>query len=378
MITTFNLPLKIIFGEGSINQLGEEAKAVGKKAMVVTYPDIRKVGLLDKIVKDLTDNGIETTPFEEVEPNPRSTTIDKGAAIVRENKIDLVIGVGGGSAMDSAKGIAVTSTGTASVWDYVMQKAQVKGTVPSLIQIPTLAGTGSELNNVGVISNWETHEKRGLFHPDAWAKVSIIDPELTVTVPKFQTGSGAADIFSHIVEYYVMPEKRLPVNDAWREALMRIIIEFLPKVLAKPDDIEGRTQLSWASTVAMSQLARIGGTEGMMTCHGIEHAVSAIYDVTHGAGLAALLPAWMKHIQPVRQERFEMLGKNVFGKKDGIKAFEEWLEEVGMRIRLGDLGCEPERADEVAENTIKTFAAIDRHPRKLDAAAIAQIYRDSF
>lgn len=281
--------------------------------------------------------------------------------------------------MDSAKGIAVASTGTVSVWDYVMREAQPKEDILSLIQIPTLAGTGSELNNIGVISNWETHEKRILFHPKAWAKVSIIDPELTITVPKFQTGSGAADTFSHIVEYYLMPEKRLPVNDAWREALMRIIIEFLPRALAKPDDIEARTQLSWTSTIAMSQLARIGGTEGLMTCHSIEHALSAIYDVAHGAGLAALLPAWMKRIQPMRQERFDMLGKNVFGKKDGIKAFEEWLEEVGIRIRLGDLGCEIERADDIAENVLLTSpGGIDQYPGNLDAEAIAQIYRDSF
>ena len=116
----------------------------------------------------------------------------------------------------------------------------------------------------------------------------------------------------------------------------------------------------------------------MMTCHGIEHAVSAIYDVTHGAGLAALLPAWMRHVQPVRPERFEMLGKNVFGKPDGIKAMEEWLEEMGMRVKLGDLGCEIERAADVAENTIATFPALNQHPRELNAEGIAQIYRDSF
>jgi len=378
MITTIHLPVKIVFGDGSVNQLGEEARAIAKKAMIVTYPDIRKVGLLDRILNSLKENEIETTVFEEVEPNPRSTTVDKGAGIVRDQKIDLVIGLGGGSAMDAAKGIAITSSGSVSVWDYVMQQARATGPVPSLIQVPTLAGTGSEINNVGVISNWETHEKRLLFSPSAWAKTSIIDPELTITVPKNQTGAGGVDTFSHLVEYYVMPDKPLPLNDAYREAVMRIVVKYLPKALAKPDDIEARTQLSWASTIAMSGLARLGGTVGMMTCHGIEHAVSAIYDVTHGAGLAALLPAWMRHVQPVRQERFDMLGKNVFGKSDGIKATEEWLEEIGMRLKLGDLGCEIERAGDIAENTIATFAALNQHPRELNAEGIAQIYRDSF
>ena len=159
---------------------------------------------------------------------------------------------------------------------------------------------------------------------------------------------------------------------------MRIVVKYLPKVLARLDDIEARTQLSWASTIAMSQLARLGGTVGSMTCHGIEHAVSGYYDITHGDGLAALLPAWMKHILPVRKERLDLLGKNVFGKADGILATEEWLEEVGMKLRLRDLGCELERAEEIAEITVKTFRRLRLHPRTLDAEAIAQIYRDSY
>jgi len=168
------------------------------------------------------------------------------------------------------------------------------------------------------------------------------------------------------------------VNDGIREAVMRVVVEYLPQVLAQLDDIEARTQLSWASTIAMSQLARLGGTVGAMTCHGIEHAVSGYYDITHGDGLAAPLPAWMRHILPVRKERLDLLGKNVFDKADGILATEEWLQEVGMRLRLRDLGCELERADEIADITLKTFPRLNLHPRTLDAEAIAQIYRDSY
>ncbi|UCC16775.1 MAG: iron-containing alcohol dehydrogenase, partial [Dehalococcoidales bacterium] len=127
-----------------------------------------------------------------------------------------------------------------------------------------------------------------------------------------------------------------------------------------------------------SQIIRLGGTVGSMTCHGIEHAISGYYDVTHGEGLAALLPAWMKHISLVRKERLDLLARNVFEKSNGIMAFEEWLEKVGMRLRLRDLGCERERAEEIANITVKTFRNIRLHPRTLDAKAIAQIYRDSF
>ena len=240
-----------------------------------------------------------------------------------------------------------------------------------------MAGTGSELNPVAVITNWETHEKSAVFNPYVWAKVAIVDPELTITVPKNQTASGGVDTFSHLVEYYLMPEAPIPMNDAIREAIIRMVVKYLPKALAKPDDIEARTQLSWASTIAMSSLATLGGTAGAMTCHGIEHAVSGYYDVAHGVGLAALLPAWMRHILPVRKERLDMLGTNVFGKKDGIAATEEWFKEVGMNVRLRDFSCDPELADDIADNALRTFPQMGVHPRPLDKEAIAQIYRDS-
>jgi len=378
MITTFYLPTRIVFGPGSVDRLGEEAKEIGRKAIIVTYPDIRRIGLLDKVVEDLKAKEVDTLVFEEVEPNPRSSTVDKGARIARDEKVDLVIGLGGGSAMDAAKGIALASTATESIWYYVSTRVQVTSSIPSLIQVPTMAGTGSEVNPGAVITNWETHDKVAIVNPFMWAKVAIVDPEVTITVPKKQTAAGGVDTFSHLVEFYLMPETPLAVNDGIREAVMRVVVEYLPQVLAQLDDIEARTQLSWASTIAMSQLARLGGTVGAMTCHGIEHAVSGYYDITHGDGLAALLPAWMKHILPLRRERLDLLGKNVFGKADGILATEEWLDEVGMKLRLRDLGCELERADEIADITLKTFPRLNFHPRTLDAEAIAQIYRDSY
>ena len=373
----FYLPIKVFFGPGSINQLGQEARALGSKAMIVTYPDIRKLGFLDILLKDLKIQGLETEVFEELGPNPRSSTVDKAAWIARKRKIDLVIGLGGGSAMDAAKGIALASTGEAPIWDYMMDKAKVSGPVPALIQVPTLAGTGSELNPIAVFTNWENHEKRFIINSSLWAKVAIIDPELTVTVPKKQTAAGGVDILSHIMECYLMPEKPLPMNDAIREAVMKVVVQFLPKVLAHPDDIDARSQLSWASTIASSDLSRLGGAAGSMTCHGIEHAISGYYDINHGAGLAALLPVWMKQFLPARRERFALLGRNVFGKADGIAAFVEWLDEISMKLRLRDLGCELERADEIANIALKVWD-YQLHPTRIDAKTIAQIYRDAF
>ena len=377
MITQFYMPIKILFGPGNINQLGQEARVLGRKAMVVTYPDIRKLGYLDIVVKDLNAKGIETEVFEELEPNPRSSTVDRAARIARKQKVDLVIGLGGGSAMDAAKGIALASSSGASIWDHLMNKAQINSPVPALIQAPTLAGTGSELNPIAVFTDWESHEKRFIKNPKLWAKVAIIDPALTISVPEKLTAAGGVDAMSHIMECYLLPEKPLPMNDAIREAVMKVIVQFLPEVLTHPDDINARSQLSWASTIASSELSRLGGSAGSMTCHGIEHAISGYYDINHGAGLAALLPAWMKQILPARKERLDLLGRNVFGKTDGIAAFEEWLAEVGMKLRLRDLGCELERADEIARIALRVWD-FQLHPTKLDARAITQIYRDAY
>jgi hypothetical protein len=376
---TFYLPVRIVYGAGTIDRLGGEAKAIGRKAMVVTYPDIRRVGLLDKVTTDLKANGVDSVVFDKVEPNPRSSTVDKGARIARDEKIDLVIGLGGGSAMDTAKGIVLASTGTESIWNYVNTNVEVKGPVPSLIQVPTMAGTGSEANPGAVITNWETHVKSTVANPCLWAKVAIVDPQVTLTVPKRQTAAGAADTFSHVVERYVTDDRPNPLTDGIRETVMRMVVKYLPQALARLDDIEARSQLSLASTTAMSAFVTWGNGGGAMTCHGIEHALSGYYDVIHGEGLAALLPAWMRFYLPAMKDRCDSLGKNVFGKKDGIQATEEWLQSVGMRLRLRDLGCQLERADEIAELAIKSSPGLDsRGPRKLDAAAIAQIYRDAF
>ena len=378
MISVFHLPVRIVFGPKSVDQVGEQAARLGKKALIVTYPDIRKVGLLDRIIDNLKNNGIEAEVFEKVEPNPRSSTVDEGADLVRNGDIELLIGLGGGSAMDATKGIAMAASGVEPLWHYVETRARPSGPVLPIIQIPTLAGTGSEINPGAVITNWETHDKRAVFTPALNAKVALVDPELTLTVPRHQTASGGVDAFSHIVETYVTDQAPMPLTDGIRETVMKMIVDYLPKVLADLNDLEARVQISWASTVAMSQLARLGGGGGNMNCHGIEHAVSGYYDVTHGQGLAALLPAWMRYTEPALPERTKLLGEKVFGKSDGIAAMEEWFETVDMRLTLKDLGCVLEEADMIADLALMSSPGLAAHPRPLDKPVIAQIYQDSF
>ena len=379
MITTFYLPTKIIFGVGSFKQLGSEARELGQKALLVTGRNsMRRTGVLDRVVQDLKNNGVDTVVFDKVVPNPRASTIDEGARVVRQEEFELVIGLGGGSAMDTAKGIVLASTGTKPIWDYIGTEIKVSGPVLPLIVVPTLAATGSEANCSASITNWETREKRGCVTPYIFPKVSIVDPELTLTLPKKQTAKGGVDIFCHVVEGYITTQEPSMVTDGIMETVMRTVVELLPKALTKLDDIEIRAQLSWASTIACSQFIALGGGYGQRTCHSISNSLSGYCDIAHGDCLAALLPAWMRYTFPVRPERFHSLGKNVFGEEDGIAATERWLEKVGMKLRLRDLGIKPELFEKIATNCIRTDARTKTHPRLLDVDAIKQIYQDSY
>jgi len=379
MITTFHLPTKIIFGVGSFKQLGAEAREIGQKAMLVTgRSSVRRTGLLDRVIQDLKDNGVDALVFDKVVPNPRATTIDEGASLVCSEGIDLVIGLGGGSAMDTAKGIALASSGTKPIWDYIVTDVKVSGPVLPIILVPTIAATASEANHSAAITNWQIREKRSLLSPYLFPKVSIVDPELTLTLPEKQTAQGGVDIFCHVVESYITAEEPSTVNDGIMETVMRTVVLFLPEVLKRLDDLEARTQLSWASTIACSQLLYLGGGCGQRTCHSISNYLSGYYDVVHGDCLAALLPAWMRYTLPVTPERFHSLGKNVFGEEDGIVATERWLETVGMKLRLGDLGVEPGLFAEMAAGCIRTDARTKAHPRVLNVETIKQIYQDAY
>ena len=381
MVTTFCLPSRIIFGLGSVVALGVEAKRLGRRAMLVTGSrSARQTGLLDRVTRDLGRNDIDVFIFDRVRSNPRASTVDEGAGVVCQKGIDLIIGLGGGSAMDAAKCIRIASAGGKSIWDYYIGTADVEVAKPvlPLILVPTVAASGSEANNGAVITNWETHEKRVLFSPLFYSNISIVDPELTITLPQKPTAQGGVDIFCHIFECYITVKRPSPLTDGIMETVMKLVVEALPQALTKLDDTEARTKLSWASTMACSQFIELGGGAGYRTLHGVEHPLSGYYDIAHGDGLAALLPAWMRYTFPVRRERFNSLGRNVFGEAEGVAAVEKWLDKVGMRISLRNLDIEFQHIDEIADCAVRTAPWLGKHPNVLDAPAVAQIYRDSY
>lgn len=379
MITTFYIPTKIISGAGAFSRLGREAAAIGKKALLVTGKKAaRKSGLLDRAVADLEKHGVEVVVFDRVESNPRSSTVDAGARIVREAGLDMVIAMGGGSSMDASKGIVVSAAGGESVWHYIMTGEKVSGRVPKLIAVPTVAASGSEANCGAVITNWETHDKCVLSDSCAYPAVSIVDPELTLTLPLKPTAQGGVDIFCHLAEPYITAGNPQPLTDGILETSMKMVVDYLPQALKKLDDLQARAQLSWASTVACSAFAGLGGGDGVLTMHAIEHPLSGLYDMAHGDGLAALLPAWLRSLADVRQERLDKLGRNIFGRNDGVEAVEGWLATVGMSLRLRDLGVEKEKLGELAQNALDTAPWLAAHPKKMDVASISAIYEEAW
>jgi len=379
MITTFHVPTKIISGVGSFARLGFETASIGNKAMLVTGKNaMHATGLLAHARADLEINGIEALVFDKVEPNPRSSTVDAGADIARMEKIEVVIALGGGSAMDAAKGIVISAISGNPIWHHVKTRQKAFGNMPKLITVPTVAASGSESNSGAVITNWATHDKCVVSDSCAYPVVSIVDPLLTLTLPAKSTAQGGVDIFCHLVEPYITAANPQPLTDGIVETSLKLVIEHLLRAIRKPGDIEARTQLSWASTVACSDFAGLGGGDGVMTMHGMEHPLSGLYDIAHGDGLAALLPAWLGSLSDIRQTRLDKLGRNVFGEKDGISAVEKWLETCNMNYRLRDLGVDKERLLDLGQNAIDTASWLAAHPKKLDAKAVAAIYTNAW
>ena len=378
-ITEFDLPTKLLFGEGVFDRLGEEAAKLGRRALIVSgQKTMRRLGLLDKAADMLEGVGLEAILFDKIEPNPRASTVDEGAAIARKEKIDLVIALGGGSAMDAAKGIALASAGDKSVWHYITTRDNPPGKVPALMMVPTVSASGSEVNSGAVITDWASHEKRVLARLSLQPKVAIVDPELTLTLPLAPTLAGGVDIFCHAVEPYITASHPEFLNDGWREAMLRTVVKYLLVIRGDLHNREARRALAWASTMACSSFASLGGGDGGMTLHGIEHPVSGLYDITHGDGLAALLPAWLADLSTVRADRIKLLGERVFGSSDGKAAVEDWLKSVGMRMRSESLGVSKDKFPELARLAKVSSPWIRSNPTPLEPHDIERIYRMAY
>ncbi|SYZ72750.1 putative NADH-dependent butanol dehydrogenase A [Candidatus Zixiibacteriota bacterium] len=390
---TFFLPTKIIFGPGEIQKVGIEAKTLGEKALIVTGKrSASAFGIVNKVEDLLEKEGIGAVIYDKIEPNPRSATIDNAAKLAEKNGCDFVIGLGGGSAMDAAKGIAAAASGATPIWDYIYHGQPIVKRITKalpIMEIPTLAATGSEANSGAVISNWETNEKAVLGSPLLFPRVSIIDPELTITVPKDYTIDGGIDIICHVIEGFFTGADNTPIQDRFSLSVARTVMDYLPEAVEDPADIEARSQLSWSSAVALSGMVG-SGRGGAFPLHAMEHALSAHYDISHGRGLALLLPRLMEHTYPARPHKYAIMARELFGidpegksELEVAKLAVDWmidfLQSVGRYIRLSDLGISDEsKFGVMADDTLRIYSRNREYldnPKPLYKKDIIEIFR---
>jgi alcohol dehydrogenase YqhD (iron-dependent ADH family) len=361
----FHLPTRIIFGPGRIGEVGKACNGLGKHALVVTGKGmVKKLGYLKTVRNRLEEKDIEADVFEGVEPNPRVTTIDRGGKFARESGCDFIVALGGGSVMDASKGMACAARNPGSVWDYIKSNSNpnpkpFKDALP-VVCIPTVAATGSEADSVAVITNWETKEKVAVRNPALFPKVSIVDPLLTVSLPKETTAYGGIDIISHYLDPYLSSRESSELSDGFAEAGIKTVMKYLPAALKEPENIEARCNLSWASTAALSGFAG-AGRDGSFPVHSIEHELSAHYDIPHGLGLAILLPRYMEHMYKANMGRYVRFGENVVDVHsggdeekavEGVERLKEWMKRVGLDKGLSDCGIDDSKFEEMAESII--------------------------
>jgi alcohol dehydrogenase YqhD (iron-dependent ADH family) len=368
-----HMPTRIIFGPGQLSRLGKEAAKIGRRAVVVTgRHSAKESGVLDRTLGLLKEAGVSAVVFDRVEPNPRSTTIDDGGALARSEGCDVVIGLGGGSAMDAAKGVAVAAYDPGNVWDYVRHGDPSTFKVPKqalpIVLVPTLAATGSEFNAGSVITNWETHEKALLIvQPLLFAKVSIIDPELTLTVDKNYTTDGAIDIVLHVMESYFNNNESTPLQDRISEGIILTVMEYFPRLLTDLRDLDARSELSWSSAMALCGIPGCGREPLGFPVHAMEHALSGHYDISHGRGLAIIVPHWMEYSYKRGPGRFAQFAERVMGLSRqpgesqeklaarGISAWTSWMKEHEAYYTLRDVGIDETRFEAMAADTARIY-----------------------
>ncbi|MFT9487937.1 iron-containing alcohol dehydrogenase [Tepidibacillus infernus] len=367
---TFLNPTKLLFGEGQVANVGREAAVFGKKVLIVTGGgSVKRSGLFDQVMDHLKSERLAVYELAGVEPNPRLTTIHKGIEICKTEGIDLVLAVGGGSVIDASKAICAGAKYDGDVWDFYIGKAVVEKALP-LGVILTLAATGSEMNGGSVVTNWETQQKLSTGSIHLYPKFSILDPTLTYTVPKDQTVYGIVDMMAHVFEQYFSHTENTPLQDRLCESVLNTVIENAEPVLKNPEDYEARSNLLLGGTMALNGMISMG-MEGDWATHGIEHEVSAIYDIPHGGGLAILFPNWMKYVVDERVEKFKQFAIRVWnvnpsGKTDkeialeGIEKVREFFNQIGAPSRLKDYDIDDLNLDLMAEKAVEREGTIGR------------------
>lgn len=369
----YYLPVNLIFGRGTVARIGETASAYGKRALIVTGQNsTRKSGLLERVTGYLKMAGMETFVFDNVCPNPLTTTAEEGAAFALEKGCEVVVGVGGGSILDCAKGIAFLCVNHGNINDYIFNRAAGECALP-LVLIPTTCGTGSEGNGFAVFTNPETGDKKSLRSNAIVAKASIIDSELMETMPKSVLASVGFDALCHAMEAY-LSRLAQPMTDMMSMEAMRLIGKYLPALYQGAGSKEAWDAVTWASTLG----GMVIHTAGITMPHAMEHPASGCRNIVHGRGLAALTPVITEASIDAAQERYAVISRSIGGssEKDCGTRLRRFLQALQLDMTLGAQGITAEDIPWMTENCLKTSAAgMANHPKHFGREEIAEFYR---
>lgn len=389
MIQSYDLymPVHLVFGRGRIAELPKLIAGYGKKVLL-TYGggSVKRIGLYDKVKALLAAEGCTVFELSGIEPNPKIESVRAGVEICKKEGIDFILAIGGGSTLDCSKAIALGAKYDGDPWDLVIHRDRVKGHLP-VFDVLTLAATGSDYDGGGVITNDATNEKRavGVCFPVA----SILDPEYTFTVPASQTAAGSADIISHTFEQYFVSEGAM-LSDGFCESMLRTVMKYAPIAIKDPTNFEARGELLAASSFGCCRLLAVGREAGAWPCHGIEHELSAWYDITHGVGLAILTPNWMRwclETDPTTVTRFAQYGVNVWklnprhdpmeNAKDAIANTRKFFDSIGIPNTLAALGIDDTHFGEMADHIQARWGDLGKAFVPMDRDAILTVLRMS-
>lgn len=329
---TFHSPTEFVFGKGTEAQVGTLCKKYGATKVLVVYggQSAKKSGLLDRVIAALSAEGLNTVQLGGVKPNPTDPKVYEGIALARQEKVDFVLAVGGGSVIDTAKAICVGVPFDGDFWQFYIGKGRAQQALPVAVVL-TIPAAGSEGSGNSVITREETLQKLGIRYPELLRpRFSVMNPELTFTLPEWQTASGIADMMAHILERYLSNSEDVMVGDRLCEGALMAIIDSAPRVMSKADDYGARANIMWAGMIAHNDTCSCGREEDW-SCHAMEHELSALYDVTHGAGLAVMFPAFLQYMASHNPHKVAQLGERVFGVNQGTQ--QERALEAAKRLR---------------------------------------------
>ncbi|WP_353093589.1 iron-containing alcohol dehydrogenase [Tissierella praeacuta] len=383
----YNIPTKVFFGKGKIEVLGKQIKKYGSRVLLAYGGgSIKKNGVYDDVVKALRENNIPYYELSGIEPNPRVESVAEGVRICRDNNIDFILAVGGGSTIDCSKAIAASYYYEGNPWDLVIGKARIEKVLP-IGSVLTLSATGSEMDAGAVITNMETNQKYGFGHPEFFPKFSILDPAYTYTVSKYQTASGVADIMSHTFEVYFSNEKGAYLQDRLAESILKTCIKYGKIAIDEPENYEARANLMWSSSLAINGLLAYGKNSSW-SVHPLEHELSAYYDITHGVGLAILTPHWMEHVlDESNLWKFVEYGVNVWDidssldhmdiAKQAIEKTSQFFKSMDIPMTLKEVGIDDKKLEIMARALIEYKEGPVGNFKALDYEDVLSIYKKS-